>query len=143
MNVFIYFAVLAMVAGFALVKGGQEERRAALVCITASLASRLIFAADSVSYADFQPWVAVVDLAVLAAFVAIALRTSRFWPLWVAGLQLTATIGHMLKVVDPSLMPIAYAAALASWSYPILLIIAVGTWRFHRRVMSASPPAAT
>ena len=33
----------------------------------------------------------LVDLAVLAGFVTVALRSKRFWPLWVAGLQLTTS----------------------------------------------------
>jgi len=76
----------------------------------------------------------LVDLGVLAAFVAVALRSKRFWPLWVAGLQLTTSIGHLLKGIDQDLLPRAYGAALQFWSYPILLILAVGTYRSHQRV---------
>jgi hypothetical protein len=28
----------------------------------------------------------------------------------------------------------AYGAAIALWSYPILIILAIGTWRGHRRL---------
>jgi hypothetical protein len=72
---------------------------------------------------------------VLVAFVAIALRSDRFWPLWVAGLQLTISMSHFLKAVEPHLMPLAYAAAERFWSYPTLIIIAVAAWRQHRRRM--------
>ena len=75
----------------------------------------------------------LVDLAVLACFVVVALRSDRFWPLWVAGLQLTTSIGHLLKGIDQDLLPRAYGAALQFWSYPILLILVAGTWRRHRR----------
>jgi hypothetical protein len=63
----------------------------------------------------------------------VALRTKRFCPLWVAGLQLTTAIGHMLKGVDQDLLPRAYGAALQFWSYPILIILALGTYRCHQR----------
>lgn len=132
MNILLYFALLALVSGYALVRGGREEKIAAAVCVAASLGSRAIFRGAGVSYDSLQPAIAVIDFGVLAAFIAIALRTKRFWPLWVAGLQLTATTGHMLKLLDPALVPFAYGAALASWSYPILLIIAIGTWRVGR-----------
>lgn len=132
MNILFYFALLALVSGYALFRGGREEKIAAAVCIAASLGSRAIFRASGVSYDNLQPAIAAIDFGVLAAFIAIALKTTRFWPLWVAGLQLTATTGHMLKLLDPALVPFAYGAALASWSYPILLIIAVGTWRVSR-----------
>jgi len=76
----------------------------------------------------------IVDLGVLAGFVTVALRSKRFWPLWVAGLQLTTSLGHILKGIDPDLLPRAYGAALQFWSYPILLILAVGTFRTQRRL---------
>jgi len=71
---------------------------------------------------------------VLAAFVFVALRSPRFWPLWVAGLQLTSSTAHLMKAIDEDLLPIAYGAAIALWSYPILIILAIGTWRGQRRV---------
>ena len=80
----------------------------------------------------------LVDLGVLAGFVVVALRSERFWPLWVAGLQLTTSIGHLLKGVDQDLLPRAYGAALQFWSYPILVILAVGTYRSHRRLHRAT-----
>ena len=76
----------------------------------------------------------LVDLSVLAAFTAVALRSKRFWPLWTAGLQLTTSLGHALKGVKHDLLPQAYGASLQFWSYPILLILAVGTYRAHQRV---------
>ena len=138
MNILIYFLLLFVVCGYALVRGGREEKIAAMVCAAASLASLAVFLPAAVSYRDFQPRVALIDLVVLAVFVAIALRTCRFWPLWVAGLQLTSAFGHILKLLDPNLLPIAYAVSLASWSYPILAIIALGTWRTQRRLKTSA-----
>jgi hypothetical protein len=43
-------------------------------------------------------------------------------------------MSHMLKAVDLALLPKAYAAAAVFWSYPILLIIVIGTWRTKRKV---------
>jgi hypothetical protein len=88
-------------------------------------------------YSGVEEGLLLVDLAVLAGFVAVALRSNRFWPLWVAGLQLTTSIGHVLKGVDQELLPRAYGAALQFWSYPILIILAVGTYRSHRRLQQS------
>ena len=75
----------------------------------------------------------MVDIATLAAFTYVALRSERFWPLWISGLQLTTSVAHFFKVIDPTLLPMAYSAAARIWSYPILVILAVGTWRSQRR----------
>lgn len=77
--------------------------------------------------------VLLVDLATFGGFAFVAVQSTRFWPLWVAGLQLTTSLGHLLKTIDVTLLPTVYAAALIFWSYPILLILAIGTWRAHRR----------
>jgi hypothetical protein len=60
-------------------------------------------------------------------------ETTQFVP----GLQLTTSIGHILKGVDQDLLPRAYGAALQFWSYPILVILAVGTYRSHRRLQQS------
>ena len=76
----------------------------------------------------------VVDILTFAAFTFVALTSDRFWPLWVSGLQLTTSMGHVLKGIETSLLPIAYAAALRFWSYPILIILTVAVWRHQQRV---------
>ena len=63
--------------------------------------------------------------------------------MWVSGLQLTTSMGHVLKAVDSHLMPLAYAAALQFWAYPILIILLIGTWRSNRRTMKELRAAAS
>ena len=84
-----------------------------------------------------------VDLAVFVGFLWVALRSERFWPLWMAGLQLTAILGHVLKAIDVELFARAYAAALVFWAYPMLLVLAIGTWRNQRRTRRERDLAAT
>ena len=85
----------------------------------------------------------IIDSLVMAASVAIALKSDRFWPLWVAGLQLTTLVAHMLKAIKIDLLPHAYAAAGRFWVYPIFLIIVVGTWRSHQRRLQERRAKAT
>ncbi|MEO5971859.1 MAG: hypothetical protein ABIP91_00635, partial [Sphingomicrobium sp.] len=67
----------------------------------------------------------------------------RFWPLWISGLQLTTSLAHIFKAVDTDLFPIAYAAAGRFWAYPILIILAVGTWRRQARERRARTHAVS
>ena len=138
-RVLFYFLLLIGVAAYSMTRGRRDERIAALTCLAASIASLALLATRRGYYSSFELGVAIIDLMALATFVWIALRSSRFWPLWVAGIQLTSTMGHLLKVIDPQLLPMVYAASLASWSYLILFIIAVGIWRGHRRGFDAEP----
>jgi hypothetical protein len=95
----------------------------------------------NVRYTGVESGLLVIDIFVLATFVFVALRSPRFWPLWVAGLQLTSSAAHLMKAIDERLLPVAYGAAIALWSYPILIILAVATWRGQRRA-ARTPTAA-
>jgi len=135
---YFFRALLIASCGYALWRGRSDERIVAIVCIAATSASRLAFSPLSVRYTGVETGLLLIDVAVLGAFVFVALRSPRFWPLWVAGLQLTTSMAHLMKAIDEKLLPIAYGAAIALWSYPILVILAIGTWRGHMRRKSAA-----
>lgn len=129
----IFWSLLLLTFGYALWRGRGDEKIAAGVALLATIATQFVMPPPSLRYSGLQFDLVVIDLAVLAAFVAIALRSERFWPLWVAGLQLTNSMAHLMKGIESDLLPQAYAAAAVFWSYPILLTIIVGTWRTHQR----------
>lgn len=134
----IYWSILVLICAYALWRGRKDERVAGATCLLASLVQLLVVSPTAHRYNGVEFGVLSVDLGVLAIFVAIALQSSRFWPLWAAGLQLTTILGHVLKAMELHLLPLAYAGALRFWSYPILLILAVGTWRSHQRSRAAA-----
>lgn len=126
---FVFIPLLALICVYAFLRGGKDERAVALICIAGTVATNLVIAPLSERYLDVDHGILFVDLAVLAGFTAVALQTRRYWPLWVAGLQLTTTFGHVFKAIDQDLLPQAYGASLQFWAYPILLILAIGTLR--------------
>jgi len=128
----IYYTILALVSAFAFWRGRADERAAAAICILATFISNAVYDPKG-AYAGVEIGVFLVDTATFAGFAFIALRSERFWPLWLAGFQLTTVFAHLLKAVELDLMPQAYAAAARFWVYPIFLIIVIGTWRSYRR----------
>ncbi|GAA4713556.1 hypothetical protein H9L13_03980 [Sphingomonas lutea] len=128
-----FWGILLGTFAFTLWRGRSDERTVAAVCLLATLATQFVIPPPQERYSYLDLELILIDLAVLAAFVAVALRSERFWPLWISGLQLTISISHVLKAIDQDLLPRAYAAAAVLWSYPILVIILIATWRSHHR----------
>ncbi|GAA4023194.1 hypothetical protein GCM10022280_24870 [Sphingomonas swuensis] len=129
MRIGLFNLLLLAVVALTWWRGRFDERAAGLICVAGNLATMLVAQSMATRFQSFDLLAFLVDLCVLGAFVALALRSERFWPMWVAGLQLTATSVHLLKLVSPDLMRFVFGAALAFWSYPIILLIAVGTLR--------------
>ena len=138
---YIFIPLLLLTCAYSLWRGRGDEKLAAFVCLGATVATRFVISPVAMRYTGLEFGLLMIDAAVLGVFLFIALRTERFWPLWVAGLQLTNSMAHLMKAVDVQLLPRAYAAAAVFWSYPILIIILIGTWRTHRR--SRTQAAAT
>jgi hypothetical protein len=139
MNPILYWTLLTLACGYSFYRGGRYERLVAAIAIAGTVATISVHSPLSERYVNVEGGALLVDGAVLAAFVGVALVSDRFWPLWIAGLQLTTSLAHLLKAVQIDLMPQAYAAAARFWSYPILIILIIGTWRHHRRTVREQP----
>jgi cyanate permease len=128
----LFWILLFSIFGFAWWRGGTEEKIAASICVLATIVTHFVASPLAQRYSNVETGLLAIDLVVLLCFVGIALYSTRFWPLWAAGFQLTVTMSHLLKGVQLDLLPRAYAAAAVFWSYPILFVIVVGTWRARK-----------
>ena len=137
----IYYVMLYGICGYALVRGRTDARIVAVVFFVGNYVSAALQSPLATSYTSVETGIFAIDVIGFLAFTYVALISDRFWPLWISALQLTTIFGHFLKAVDASLMPLAYAVALRFWSYPILIILAVGVWRSRRRLQSTAPSA--
>ncbi len=83
-------------------------------------------------YGSVDIWHLVIDLGVAAAFVGIALRANRVYPLWLAAFQLVSVISHFARELTESLPRLAYGLMTYVPYYVVLLVMAAGL-RFHIR----------
>lgn len=135
----VFRILLALVALYAFFKGRRDERIVSIILIVGVIATHLVISPVRQRFSGVELPVMMVDVIVFGGFLWVSLRSQRFWPLWIAGLQLTTIFGHLLKAVDVHLFSRAYGASLVFWSYPILLILAIGTWRSHHRWQQLQP----
>jgi hypothetical protein len=113
--------------------GGPERLGAALYALSVAL-TIVSASAPPVRWQSVEVGVFIVDVLVLVAFIILALRANRFWPIWVSALLGLGVLGHLARWAGPDVIPWAYAAVLSMWSYPILLLIAAGTLAHRRRL---------
>ncbi len=133
-------AVIVLVCGFALWKGGRAEQWAGGILIVAWLGTILI--QDQTDSVGFHPLDLVVDASVLAALGTIAWRSDRNWPIWASACQAINLATHLAFALDLRIPETAYYSALALASYGVLVALAVGTFLAWRESEALKPPAA-
>ena len=84
-------------------------------------------------YDSVQWMVLGIDCGLLAALVNLALKANRYWAIWAASFQLVAVIAHSAMILFPNIAAPAYATALLIWSYAVLPMLGVATYRHNRR----------
>lgn len=133
MNYF-FLALLLGASAFAFIAGGKPERIGAAVYALSCFISFIVLSAPAIRWRSIELGVFLVDILVFAAFVLLALRANRFWPIWVSALLGLGVLGHLARWAGPDVIPWAYQVVLTIWSYPILALIALGTFNHQRRL---------
>ena len=130
----MFDALLVACCGYAFLRGGAPERIAGGSFIVAYLTTLASYSASTVRFYRVEQAVLATDFILLLVLVGLALRADRGWPMVVAGLQLDTVGAHLVRGMDLQVIRVAYALMLAIWSYPMLLVLAVGTFRHQRRL---------
>jgi hypothetical protein len=133
----LYLVALASTVAYALLKGGAEERSGAITILVAALLTQVVAVVGPGGTMEpgwFGPEIGVMvtDAAVFIAFVAIAYRSTKFWPIWAAASQLVAVLTHLAVIIDPSMVPMVYTTAQPFWAIPVIAALGLGT-RAHQR----------
>ena len=131
---YYFVGLLVICATYAFAAGGAPERIGAAAYTLSVAATYLVLWSESSEWRTLEFGVFIVDALVFVVFVFLALRASRFWPIWVSELLGLGLLGHVARWAGPTVIPWAYAVVLTIWSYPILAIIALGTFKHQQRL---------
>lgn len=129
----VYLMTLLGVSGYAFWQGGRPERLVAIIMLVGSFLS--IPAAHMIATIWQSPefGILAVDLVVLGLLMSLALRSDRFWPIWITAIHFVSVAIHFATIVEPTIIPRAYAMAQGFWAYPMLVVLMFGTMT-HRRL---------
>lgn len=133
-HVAIFVLLLCAVALLSWLRGGAPERAVAMCFVLGFVATLASYTALPVRFTSVETAVALIDVAMLVALVAIAMKADRMWPMLVAGLQLDIVMVHALKAADADVMRSVYAIMMTVWAYPQLALLAVGVVRHWHRM---------
>jgi len=106
------------------------ERFAAATYLAAWALTLVTFRAGT---RDTQWSVMVIDVVLLGAFVAIALRSRRYWPLFSTAFQLLAVVTHIARALDAAVSGWAYQTAGIIWGYLVIFGIGYGSLTAPKR----------
>lgn len=133
------FALLQYAASlYAILRGGKPERYvgiALVVAMWASLASR----GDPLRFVDADRLVAIVDAMLLAFLVGIALVADRRWPVAMAALHAMTMLAQLSALAGIRMPITVYGLVTIAWSYPMVLLLIIATWRHGARNAHGTP----
>ena len=85
---------------------------------------------------------AAIDSALFSLYFWIAMRSARFWPLFLAGFELLALFTHLANALDAGISGWAYWTANRIWSYLGLFTIGYAAWTAPYYAVRAADPSA-
>ena len=97
----IFLACQAAASGYALVRGGTPERIVAIELALAAAGDELMVVGFDLSFRGLEWSALALDATLFAALVPIALYANRYWPLWIAAVQLDTIAVHGVRAFDP------------------------------------------
>lgn len=126
----LYGILMWAVFVYALRRGAWAERLAAAGIIANAYLSFLLITPMSDRFKHLEAPVMLVDVALFVLLLFISLRSEKFWPLWLTAMHGLTTLAHFSPYV-PHMQPLGYWRAAASWSWPMLLVLAIGIRCHH------------
>ncbi len=121
----IVFTLLMIAACLpALAWGGWEGRRICSMFVVAALAT--YFGTTALKQVITLPDATiVVDAVLLVGLAHVALRTDRYWPLWICAFHMLSVLSFLAWQFAPN-SPLLFKAVSAIWSIPQLIVLCVG-----------------
>lgn len=113
--------------------GGRTEILAATAYLLATDLQKVSEGLFAPMFAQFEPVVAVIDIALLLILILLALREPRTWILCSSAFQLIVSLAHVGKLLRPDISPLAYAILMGSGGYPSQILLILGIWQRSRR----------
>jgi len=135
-----FLALFGLSTGYALWRGGGPERVTAAVFVAGVLASVTVglFRIPG-DFATVPIRLLTIDVLGAILFAWIAIRANRLWTIPFAACQLLTALAHFARLADPGIIPKGYMFLTVIWSWPMVLLLAWGTYLYRERKRIGRP----
>ena len=127
--VLVFALLMAGSCGYALLRGDPSAKVVATTVILGSLLSAVLIEQTSELWQGSEPGIFVIDGIMLVIFVAIMIKSDRFWPIWTTAAQLLSVLAHIGPLLRHAHIAVPFAVGEQLWSWFILAQLAYVTWQ--------------
>lgn len=132
-----YLVLSLIVFALAWFRGGHTERAGVAMLVLAFVAS---FIAQPLTLHGFRIGEALVDLALFAGVVWLALRRDRWWPMAAAAFAGLTMVAHVAMAATPNLQFGQIRADVASrWGLGVFLVLSLAAGVLERWMAGERP----
>lgn len=132
----LFLALVALSCGTATLIGGKDGRWIAFLYLLAIVGTHYARLAEP-SWRNPHVPVFLVDTALLAGLVMVALTSRRYWPIWIAGLHLLTVASHASVWFAGAFNYRVYFVMESVWSPMKLVVLLLGVLMDQRRERDA------
>jgi hypothetical protein len=128
-----FLLLLAIACLVAYVRGGKPER---LVSYSFSglLIGELILHVSVHDRIEVNIGHFIIETMAWMYLVVVALKAHRFWTFIAAALQTLSVASYIVPLFELGLQPMVFPIMRVASSYPVLMLLIIGTWRHQKRL---------
>jgi hypothetical protein len=127
----LVWSLLALCSAYAAAMGGTAGKIGAALNVSATVAT--LVASQAGVWSETHYPVLVVDLLLMVALYALAIKSNVYWPIWAAGFHLITMAGHAATVIMPDFRSSLYYTFNGMWAVFVQMAMVWGITldRFH------------
>lgn len=120
----LIWMLLALCSIYVAIAGGTTGRIGAALTIAATVATW--FAQYAGLWSQTHLPVMLIDMVLMAAFYALALKSNVYWPIWAAGFHLITITGHAATFIVPDFRSSLYYYFNGMWALFVQMAMVLG-----------------
>lgn len=111
--------------------GERDEKRGMIAILVGSWVTTVVVTIANQQQLDVTFWLLLVDACVLLVMVRLMFDSQKYWPIWVASIQLISVTINVLDLLVSKTLPAAFDFLYGFWVYPMFFAIMAGVYGSH------------